>query len=1078
MMVITILIFSSCTWQSLGSDGTYLDLYDGFNDLPDSTKPWVYWYWISDHISRDGITRDLETMDSIGVGAALIGNVYLSNIERGKVPALSEAWYEHLRFAMQEGARLGIDIGIFNGPGWVQSGGPWIDSTEAMHYLVCRDTIVEEGFSLEASTLNIRHGQPVALFAYPVRSLKDFPQPAEVHSSLSEVTPGQLFDKNLNSEVLFPENEMAPEDIWIEFSFNQVVTARSIQLVPIEQPFYMEFDLEIWEGNKYHHVCSGRIDRSNKMLTVGPATYGPVVKNFPQVSGNKWRIRFTQLNKNKVWFTDVKRIGGLKEIILSDQGMLENYIEKQLGKMHQLPSPEWQAYQWTEQVDYGDTSSQLSKDSWIDLTYLSNMDSGSWITPDGFWHIYSFSMLPTGVTNAPVSPESQGLDVDKMQKEYVFGHFDHYIKPLLDRLTEEEKKALKYLIIDSYETGSQNWTDGLRERFKVKYGYDPLPWLPVINGDIVGSADLSDRFLWDLRRLVADEISDQYVSGLHEKAQENQMKLWVENYGHWGFPGEFLQYGGRADLVGGEFWMDDPLGEIECRAAASAGHIYGKEPIYAEAFTAPRKHFSRYPGMLRKRGDWSYAQGINHHVLHVYIHQPYQDTFPGINTWFGVEFNRQNIWFPKSKSWINYLRRNHFLLQQGNYQADVCYFIGEGAPQMTGIKDPELPRGYSYDFINAEVIINDMQVENHRLVLPNGMSYAVLVLPPLKTMRPEFIKKIERMVLDGAHIVGNAPERSPSLQNYPTCDSVVSAIAEKMWGTDTLQKSEVEYGAGMIFKRDQLEPVLAELKIEPDLMLNGTDADSVLWIHRQIKGVDIYFLTNQSDQLLNIMADFRIEGKYPEIWDAVTGEQNPVVSFIAKNNRTQIPLEFQPAESYYLIFSNNNSTSGRKKNYLLFEEVQNLSGDWKIQFDHKLRGPGNPFLTNELFDWSKSAYDSIKYFSGTATYEKSFEFTGDTLGNYFLDLKGVSWLANIYLNGKEVGGAWTEEARVRLDNIRLGTNDLKIDLTNTWVNRLVGDSDLPQEKRLTWIAENPFRVDTPLQRSGLLGPVKIVRGIK
>ncbi|MCB0664789.1 MAG: hypothetical protein KDC80_03160 [Saprospiraceae bacterium] len=1051
----------------------YHQISEGWEELPDSTRPWVYWYWISDHISREGITRDLEMMDSLGIGAALIGNVFIPNIKRGTVPVLSDEWYGDLRFALQEGSRLGIDIGIFNGPGWVQSGGPWIDSSMAMRYLVCRDTIFSGGDLVNASKLEIREGQQVALFAYPLKGHQTIPKIIQVQSNLKATDdPGNLLDGKLETAYLFPAGQMENEKLVVDLEFEDTISLESVKFILVEDPFYVEFDLEVWKTDDFQKVCSGQIDRSNQMLTVGPMTFGPVVKSFEKTNGKKWRITFQHLNKNRVWFTDVKRNGGIKEILFSRKDRLEHYVEKQLGKMFQLPGPEWEHYQWEEQISNTDTTDHLHPDQWVDLSNLLEKPNQNWTVPDGYWKIYSVAMMPTGVTNAPVSKEAQGLDVDKMKKEYVFYHFENYVRPLLQRLNAEEKNALKYLVIDSYETGSQNWTDGMRAIFLEKYGYDPMPWLPVINGDVVSNPELSDRFLWDVRRMVADEISDEYVAGLQEKAEENQMKLWVENYGHWGFPGEFLQYGGRADLISGEFWLDDPLGEIECRAAASAAHTYGKGPVYAEAFTAPRKHYSRYPGMLRRRGDWSYIQGINHHVLHVYIHQPYQDTFPGINTWFGVEFNRHNSWFPKSKSWIDYLRRNHFLLQQGNYQADVCYFIGEGAPLMTGIEQPGLRPGYAFDFINAEVIINDLEVVDHRLVLPNGMSYALMVLPPLQTMRPELLKKLEQLVGDGAYILGPPPARSPSLKNYPDADREVRELSQKLWGLT--ENDTHNYGAGAVFRSQDLESVFQYIRLDPDVIMEQKLSDSLLWIHRRRGEVDIYFLTNQSEQLIKANIDFRVQEKYPGLWDAVSGERRPLVDFRTERDRTQIELQFNPGASYFVVFSSNASRE-TGANFPEYEEVLDLSVGWTIEFDPALEGPEKPLFINELFDWSDAQADSIRYFSGTAKYQKEFEWVPETGESYYLSLGEVAWVANVTLNGKDIGGVWTEPASIKLRGLSSGKNKLEIEVTNTWVNRLIGDSKLPPQERLTWIAENPYRPDHGLQKSGLLGPVKLMK---
>ena len=367
-----------------------------------------------------------------------------------------------------------------------------------------------------------------------------------------------------------------------------------------------------------------------------------------------------------------------------------------------------------------------------------------------------------------------------MNRAALKAHFDAYITPLLKKLTPAERKSWTHVIADSYEAGPQNWTDGFAADFQKRYGYDPLRFLPVMGGRIVGSADQSDRFLWDLRRFVADRIASEYVGGLRELCHAAGLKLWLENYGHWGFPGEFLQYGGQSDEIGGEFWVGSNLGSDEARAASSAAHTYGKPVVWAEAFTGGPS-FANTPRDLKNLGDWSFSEGINQFVFHVYIHQPWEDKKPGVNAWFGTEFNRHNTWFDASKPWIDYLRRCSVMLQTGHHVADVAYYIGEDTPKMTGARNPELPAGYDYDYINSEVIEKHLSVKNGRFVLPDGMSYRLLVLPESATMRPAVLKKIGQLVAAGGAVLGPAPTRSPSLENFPACDEEVKTLAAGIW---------------------------------------------------------------------------------------------------------------------------------------------------------------------------------------------------------------------------------------------------------------------------------------------------------
>jgi hypothetical protein len=663
-----------------------------------------------------------------------------------------------------------------------------------------------------------------------------------------------------------------------------------------------------------------------------------------------------------------------------------------------------------------------------------------------------------------------------MSKADIEKHFDAFVGKILNKIPEAERKSFKYVVADSYETGSENWTDGLTEIFKQQYGYNPLPWMPVLTGRIVSSADESNRFLWDLRRLVADLIAYNYVGGLREVSNKHGLKLWLENYGHWGYPSEFLTYGGQADEVSGEFWAEGDLGKIELKDASSAAHIYGKNNVWAESFTAGGNEFGRYPALLKKRGDWSFTEGINSTLLHVYISQPYEEQQPGVNAWFGTEFNRLNTWFSSSKGFIDYVRRCNFMLQQGKPVADVAYFIGEDAPLMTGNCDPALPRGYSYDYINAEVIENRLSVKDGKLMLPDGMSYRILVLPKLETIRPELLKKISGLVKDGAVVLGPSPVKSPSLQNYPQADNEVKSLAKELWGNVDGDKVKFKkFGEGMVIMGMDMQSALNMLKVIPDININKSD--SVLCIHRKLTDSDIYFLTNQSDKTLDINPVFRVTGKAPELWDAVTGEIRKLPVYVQQEGSISVQLKMLPSQSWFVVFSPKSTKEifNKPSNFPEEKPVMSITGPWQVTFDPAMRGPANPVVFDSLVDWAKRPEKEIRYYSGKAVYKTSF--TIDKLNireNIYLNLSKVGCVAEVKLNGKNVGNIWTIPWSADITNaIKAGKNELEIEVANTWVNRLIGDKNLPEKDRKTWTISNPYKADSPLQPSGLLGPVTL-----
>jgi len=718
-------------------------------------------------------------------------------------------------------------------------------------------------------------------------------------------------------------------------------------------------------------------------------------------------------------------------------------------------------------------------DKYIDVSeFVDDKGQLNWDAPQGEWTIMRIGMTPTGTKNSPSAPQGQGYEIDKMSSKLAKFHFDNFVGEFLKRIPEESKSAFKYVIADSYEMGSQNWTDDYEIKFKEKYGYDPVKYLPVLSGRIVGSVEESERFLWDLRRSVADDVAYEYVGGLKKASNEHNLQTWLENYGHWGFPSEFMMYGGQSDLIAGEFWNEGTLGNIECKASSSTSHTYGKGRTSAEAFTASRKSYLRHPAMLKKRGDWCFTEGINHLVLHLYIQQPDDSRKPGMNAWFSTEFNRHNTWFGQADNYFDYLRRCQHLLQQGQYAADVCYFIGENAPIMTGGRNPEIPKGYSYDYINAEVILDRLSVKDGKFVLLDGMSYSVMVLPPVKTMRPEVLAKLERLVQQGGVILGQKPEKSPSLQNYPECDKQVQELAAKLWAEETVDgKMTNKYGEGLVLKGQDLSEVFNLLELKKDV--DVSEKIPILWTHRTLPGMDIYFITNQSDEEIEIKPTFRVDkNTKPQLWNAVTGEIRHLKEFTSDENGVSVPLTLMAEQSWFIVFTqedNKSINSGYQNNFQKPEVIQTLNESFTINFQNKEIGPEQPVVFEKLLDWSKSRDERIKYYSGTAVYTTTFNV--DALpedGNLYLNLGEVSVMAEVKVNGKEAGGVWIAPYRLNVSGLlKQGENTLEIEVVNLWRNQMIKDKMLPENERYTWTVEEDIRMGEEPHSSGLLGPLTI-----
>ena len=1041
----------------------------GFMNPAEKVQTSVYWYWISGNISEEGVKKDLYSMKEAGINRAFIGNIGLEGIHTPykTVPFYSEEWWKILHAALKTATELGIEIGIFNSPGWSQSGGPWVKPEQAMRYLASVKAEVSGGKQVEVVLAKPdKDFQDVRVIAFPSvekKATRLSAANAKVTSAMSLQNLNSLIDGDKETAVLFTEKSEKP--VAIDFRTDQPFTLRSLQIFPARQPIQTNARLLVKENGGYRMLSEFKIDRFNANLNVGFDPYAPVVISVPETTASEFRLELANTASGM----------GLGEVEFLSLPAVERYPEKTLAKMFQTPLPYWHEYQWPVQPEVGDPSLVIDPGKVLDISAFLQGDRLIWKAPAGEWTILRTGMLPTGVTNSPADPEATGLEIDKMSRKHVEAHFEAFMGEIYRRIPAEDRACWKVVVQDSYETGGQNFTDDFLSEFQARYGYDPLPFLPAYEGYVVGSEDRSDRFLWDLRRLIADKVAYDYVGGLRDVCHKYGLTTWLENYGHWGFPGEFLQYGGQSDEIGGEFWSFGDLGNIENRAASSCGHIYGKQKISAESFTSGGTPFSCYPAMMKQRGDRFFTEGINNTLLHVYISQPSEEREPGMNAWFSSEFNRLNTWYPQMDLFTSYLKRVNYMLQQGLNIADVAYFIGEDAPKMTGIVDPELPKGYQFDYINAEVIERDLFVKDGLLTLPHGTQYRILVLPKLETMRPELLAKIKKLIEDGAVVLGPAPKRSPSGESFPTADRQVEKLAGELWsGLDGRSVKAVKRGKGELLFGMTMEEALKYIGCVPDC---GLPADApVLYGHRSAGDADIYFISNQKDEMIEIRPEFRIRSRQPELWDATTGRIRTLPAYEETAAGTVVPLKLYPYESAFVVFrrpATKAEGTGLQLNYPVLQTLVRLDAPWKVSFEEKRRGPASQTFAR-LEDISKNENPDIRYYSGTIWYETEFKLKKKPEGELYLNLNDVGVMAKVKINGQYAGGVWTAPYRVNVtDLVRKGKNKVEIEVVTTWMNRLIGDSGLPESERKTWTPCNSWKPTDTLQKSGLVGPVYI-----
>ena len=538
----------------------------------------------------------------------------------------------------------------------------------------------------------------------------------------------------------------------------------------------------------------------------------------------------------------------------------------------------------------------------VNLTPRFTNGTLTWDVPAGAWTILRVGYTPTGETNHPAPPEGLGLECDKLSRAAMDVHFAGMMQKLINDAGPLAGKSLNNALIDSYEVGTQNWTPAFRAEFARRRGYDLLPFLPVFSGRVVDSPAVTERFLWDVRRTVADLMTENYFGYFGELCHKNGLLFSTEGYGNGPF--EDLAVGGRADIPMAEFWVGGAAAETG-KLASSAAHTYGHTYVGAESYTADPAHgkWQTDPYSMKALGDRMYCTGINRFIFHRYAMQPWLDKYPGMTMGpWGTHFERTNTWWEQGAAWLQYLARCQDLLQQGRFVADACYLSSENAPVGLVTGNPALPVGYDYDGVSPEIVLTRMSVKGRRLVLADGMSYRVLILPPGETMTPTLLRKIRQLVQDGATVIGPKPLRSPSLQDYPRCDADLKALADDLWGSvNGKTVTERKVGRGRILWGQTMAQVFAAQKLPPDFEV-GAKNPRLNYIHRTADDAEIYFVSNQRGTATEVPCTFRISGRVPELWRPDNGLMEPAPLYTDENGRTTVPLRFDPSGSVFVIF--------------------------------------------------------------------------------------------------------------------------------------------------------------------------------
>jgi hypothetical protein len=1090
-------------------------LLEGFRNPPESAKPRVWWHWMNGNITQEGIRLDLEWMHRVGIAGYQNFDAALETpqVVEKRLAYMTPEWKDAFRYAIHLGDQFGMEMAIAGSPGWSESGGPWVPASEGMKKYVWSETLIEGGKAFRGKLAsppritgpfqNIKFqddsGAPpsvppefyadAAVIGFRVPARTDTQQ-AKITCSGAGLNPAMLSDGDLENTTKVPIPALGSES-WIQFEYVVPHTVYGVTYAT-KNPSDVETlrtgigipdkSLEISDdGQNFRPVVTLSADDSpQETISFAPVTakfFRVVFKHTPPPPSPSWLEGRDPSSFGPKLATP--QFYEIAELALHSDPRVNHFEEKAAFVT------ENDLYQYaTSQVD---ADAAIQKSGVIDLTSKMRPDGElEWTPPAGKWMVLRIGYSLLGITNHPATPEATGLEVDKLDHRFVKSYFEKYLDSYKETVGADEmgKKGIQYVINDSWEAGSQNWTDNMLAQFKKLRGYDATPWLPVLTGRIVESSEASDRFLWDFRKTIADLIANEHYGQLEETLHERGMGHYGESHeSDRAFVADGMEVKKFNEVPMSAMWTQTPgvnkpqYGyNADDRESASVAHIYGQNLAAAESMTAGAAAWGWSPDTLKPTADQELLNGINRFVIHESAHQPLVGKAPGLTLGpYGQWFNRNETWAEQAGPWVSYLARSSYMLQQGRFAADLLYFYGEDS-NLTALfanKSPQIPEGFAFDYINADALIHELRVVDGEIASKGGMRYKILGLDPYsRHMSLPVLRAIYSLVENGAVVTGAKPTDDPSLADD---QAEFARLSSLLFGDEGSGMHRV--GKGVVYAGLSLQEVFKALNIKPDFTYAADSKESsVEFVHRKLDGGEIYFVDNRSEHEQSIRATFRVSGKVAELWRAESGASE-LVSFTVADGETTVPLHFEPWGTAFVVFRKPTSETSYTAPQTQETQVSTIKGPWHLALQAG-RGAPDSITLNELTDWSQSADPGVRYFSGVGTYRKTVQASPEwfhTDSRLWLDLGEVKNLAVVTVNGKNLGEVWHAPYRVDVTStLRPGANEIQIEVVNLWVNRLIGDEQ-PGATKITFADVKPYKAKSPLLPSGLLGPVTVLR---
>jgi len=1039
----------------------------------------TWWHWLEGAITKEGITKDLESMKKQGVTQATILNVGLFDGKNFGVPVIdfdSPQWYEMFKWALTEAKRLGITIGAHNCDGWSSSGGPWIKPENAMKEFVWNKTLLQGGkevnMQITRPHANLGFYQDVAVIAY---------KSIQTQNSFSKSNPKITIQDSIDGAILMDgcpvSSVKARKGTKIDIQFDQEF--ETTKLIFRQKKKFLWDDMNKVSVN---YVLSASNNGKNYSKIKEFEIKGLNKNNeivFPKISAKYFKLEIISLNDPNPWLEfSIPEFALLKE---NEQANFDPSIPFIEGKTASV--------KMNSKKDFDSIAGDLKLiDPKAILDISQNMDAKGhlkWQAPEGNWTIIRFGYTLTGAKNSPATAKGVGLEADKMDSSAITFHFNSFPKKLIDAAGDMTGNTFKFLLIDSWECEFQNWTNAMPKEFEKRRGYSLINWLPVLCGEVISSGIESEAFLHDFRLTIADLIQDNYYKHFMNLCHKNKMEFHAEViYGGGGYPPlDVMKSNSYADMPMFEFWAgnnSNSFTEYSAQARNSleyphnAAIFYDKSIVGAESYTA-MVHYSESPQNLKPFGDRAFSSGVNQIILHSYVHQPHEDK-PGMTLGeFASHFNRNNLIWNQSAEWLDFQIRIQNVLQKGSVRNDVLFFQGDQLPQFIDNEYlNELPLGYNANICNYDILANKLTVNQSKIEYSGKTSFRLLCLPKSKSMELKTLKLIEKLVNSGAVIYGQKPEKTVSLKNFKQNNAELQELASKIWGkVDGKTVTENNFGKGKVIWGKPLKSVLQDLKLNPDFT-TGNDSLNFLFFHKKIGESEVFFVANQTSKTIDANCLFRVAGLEPKVWDAENKCIIPCEYAQEGDDRTRVHYSFLPYKSVFFVFKKSSGSKANVYKYPKADTLQISEINASISFVSSSKNSVNENLNT--LDWiTNSTLPHIKYFSGKVLYKITFNLDKNSINkndSVLFNLGNFDALAELKLNGKDLGVLWSPSQYPNVSGLLKENNVLEVTVSTCYRNRFIGDFSEYGKLQNVWTsAEIHTQLDKnkPLKPSGMQG---------